>query len=277
MHPDQSNSSIPIKILNGLHPLCVYTMIRIGLLGCGNIGHIIAKHQENFEILALYDLLPEKARELAEISGGFAYEDFNAFIGADFDLVVEAASVRAVKYYGMDIINSGKDIVIMSVGALSDKEYLSHLTETARRLRRKIYIPSGAIMGLDNIKVGQISGLHKLLLKTTKSPESLGLATHEKRLVFSGKAHECIKEFPKNVNVSVALSLAAGREADVELWVDPDVDRNIHEIYIEGDFGDACIRVRNLQSPDNPSTSYLAALSILTLLRNIDSPLVVGT
>ncbi|HVP94922.1 MAG TPA: aspartate dehydrogenase [Methanoregulaceae archaeon] len=252
-------------------------MIRIGLLGCGNIGHIIAKNQENFEILALYDRIPEKARELADISGGTAYEDFNTFIGADFDLVVEAASVLAVRHYGTAIINSGKDIVVMSVGALSDKAFLSLLTETARRERKKIYIPSGAVMGLDNIKVGQISGIHKLLLKTTKNPESLGLASDEKRLVFSGKAHQCIKEFPKNVNVSVALSLAAGCEADVELWVDPEVDRNIHEIYIEGDFGDACIRVRNLQSPDNPSTSYLAALSILTLLRNIDNPLVVGT
>ena len=197
-------SGFLIKILNGLHPLCVYTMIRIGLLGCGNIGHIIAKHQENFEILALYDLIPEKAQELADISGGTAFEDFNAFIRSDFDLVVEAASVPAVRHYAIDIINSGKDVVVMSVGALSDKGFLSLLTENARRLRRKIYIPSGAVMGLDNIKVGQISGLRKLLLKTTKSPESLGLESHQKRLVFSGKAHECIREFPKNVNVSVA-------------------------------------------------------------------------
>jgi aspartate dehydrogenase len=252
-------------------------MMRIGLLGCGNIGHIIARHQENFKILALYDLIPEKAHELAGISGGTSYEDFNAFIQADFDLVVEAASVRAVRQYGTDIISSGKDIVIMSVGALSDMGFRSVLTETATRLHRKIYIPSGAVMGLDNIKIGQISGLRKLLLKTTKSPESLGLVSGEKRLVFSGKANECIKEFPKNVNVSVALSLAAGREADVELWIDPEVDRNIHEIFIEGDFGDACIKVRNLPSPENPATSYLAALSILTLLRNIDNPLVIGT
>jgi predicted dinucleotide-utilizing enzyme len=96
-------------------------------------------------------------------------------------------------------------------------------------------------------------------------------------LIFRGKANECIKEFPKNVNVSVALSLAAGREVDVELWADPDVDRNVHEIIAEGEFGDAYIRVRNTPSPDNPATSYLAALSILTLLRDMDDPLVVGT
>ena len=72
-------------------------------------------------------------------------------------------------------------------------------------------------------------------------------------------------------------SVSAGQDADVELWVDPAVDRNIHEITIEGDFGNAYIRVRNLPSPDNPATSYLAALSILTLLKNLDSPMKIGT
>ncbi|HWQ64203.1 MAG TPA: aspartate dehydrogenase, partial [Methanospirillum sp.] len=32
----------------------------------------------------------------------------------------------------------------------------------------------------------------------------------------------------------------------------------------------------NLPSPDNPATSYLAALSVLSLLKNIDNPLVIG-
>ena len=43
------------------------------------------------------------------------------------------------------------------------------------RPEQKIYVPSGAIFGLDNLKIGQISPITKLLLKTTKSPQSLGL------------------------------------------------------------------------------------------------------
>jgi predicted dinucleotide-utilizing enzyme len=34
--------------------------------------------------------------------------------------------------------------------------------------------------------------------------------------------------------------------------------------------------VSNLPSPDNPATSYLAALSILSLLNQMDDPLVIG-
>ncbi len=252
-------------------------MISIGLIGCGNIGHIIAKYQDNFEIRALFDIVPEKSHELALICGGTAYDNFEAFIRSDFDIVVEAASVKAVRLFGEQSLLNNKDLVIMSVGALADKAYLSLLTDTAKKNHKKIYIPSGAIMGLDNIKTGQIAGINRLLLRTTKSPASLGLQTSERKLVFSGKSNECIKEFPKNVNVSVALGLAAGTDADVELWVDPGVDRNIHEIFVEGEFGDAYIKVRNVPSPDNAATSYLAALSILTLLRNLENPLVIGT
>jgi aspartate dehydrogenase len=252
-------------------------MVAIGLLGCGNIGHIIAKYRENIEIVALYDKIYERAEELALLTQGDAHKSFETFIEQDFDLVVEAASVSAVRKYASSVLGQRKHMVIMSVGALSDKVFREEIVDTARRESRKIYIPSGAVMGLDNLKVGRISKMNSIVLKTTKNPASLGITADKRRLIFKGKANECIKEFPKNVNVSVALSLAVGREVDVELWADPGVDRNVHEIIAEGEFGDAYIRVRNTPSPDNPATSYLAALSILTLLRELDDPLVVGT
>jgi len=59
--------------------------------------------------------------------------------------------------------------------------------------------------------------------------------------------------------------------------VDPTVDRNVHELFIEGAFGETYIRVTNVPSLDNPETSYLAALSILSLLDDLDNPIAVGT
>lgn len=252
-------------------------MLRIGLLGCGNIGHIIARHAEGFAIAAVYDTMPSRAGEIAAICHGKAYTDIESFLDADVDLIVEAASVGAARAHAKEVLLHQKDLVIMSVGALTDLAFKADLMETARAGHRKIYIPSGAIFGLDNLKIGQISPIKKLLLKTTKSPKSLGLEIHERKLVFAGKAHECIKAYPKNVNVSVAMSLAAGQDTDVELWADPTVDKNIHELFIQGDFGETYIKVTNFPSPDNPATSYLAALSILSLLKNIESPLVIGT
>jgi aspartate dehydrogenase len=252
-------------------------MIRIGLLGCGNIGHIIAKYQGSYEIAAFHDQIFERSLDLSNRTCGIPCHDFESFIAQEMDVVVEAASVQAVRLFGKRVLNNGKDLVVMSVGALSDPFFRDDLIETARKRGKKIHIPSGAIFGLDNLKVGKISEISRLLLRTTKSPASLGIPTNERKMVFQGKADDCIREFPKNINVSVAISLAAGKETDVELYVDPEVDRNQHEIFIEGEFGEAYIRIQNVPSPGNPATSYLAALSILTLLERMNDPLVVGT
>ncbi len=257
--------------------LNLFIMMRIGLLGCGNIGHIIAQHGGAFTITAVYDLVFERAKEIAEISGAHPYADFESFVTADIDVVVEAASVSAVKSYAGRVLSHDKDLVIMSVGALSDSVFRDEIRKQAKMAGHKIHIPSGAIFGLDNLKIGRISEITRLLLRTTKSPASLGINAEHKRLIFSGKANECIKAFPKNVNVSVAMSLAAGQDTNVELWVDPSVNRNVHELFIEGSFGETYIKVTNIPSPGHSATSYLAALSILSLLNNFNDPIIVGT
>jgi aspartate dehydrogenase len=252
-------------------------MIRVGLLGCGNVAEVIAKDSTGFEISALYDVDFRHSKHLSELTGAPAFENFEEFISSELDIVVEAASVSAVLTHAEDVLKSGEDIVILSVGAFADPEFAAAIKETAKKSKRTVRIPSGAIMGLDNLKIGQISELKKLLLKTTKNPRSLGIETDEKILLFSGRADECIKQYPKNINVAVALEIASGHEVDVELWADPEADRNTHEIFAEGEFGEFYLRIRNNPCPDNPATSYLAALSIITLLKNLEEPIKIGT
>ena len=230
-------------------------MIKIGLLGCGNVGHIIATHAESIQVVAVFDIIPGRAERLAALCHARPYMAFEAFMQEDFSIVVEAASVDAVRCYAEAILRSGRDIAILSGGALADEEFREHLVEIAREVGKKIRSPSCAIVGLDNLKIGQISPPSLLLLRTTKPPASLGMTAEARTEIFKGLAHECIKQYPKNINVAVALGLAAGQDADVELWVDPAAERNIHEIFAEGDFGDIYIRVRNVPSPDTPATS----------------------
>jgi len=252
-------------------------MIKIGLLGCGNVGHIIATHAGGIQIAAVYDIIQERAEKVAALCDARPYTDFEAFMHDEFSIVVEAASINAVRTYGEAVLRSGRDIIILSVGALAEEDFREHLIEVARGEGKKIRIPSGAILGLDNLKIGQVSPPRQLLLRTTKPPASLGMDVAARTELFKGLAHDCIRQFPKNINVAVALGLAAGRDAEVELWVDPAVERNIHEVFVDGEFGDIYIRVSNVPSPDNPATSYMAALSILVLLQNLENPLVVGT
>lgn len=253
-------------------------MVRIGLLGCGNIGGIIARHKIGIEITSFFDAAPAKVDTMKGLlEHARAHYDFDNFIRDEFEILVEAASVGAVLQYGETALQRGKDLVALSVGAFADRGFRNRLEVLAGSLGRKIRIPSGALFGLDNLKIGQVSALDRLVLRTTKHPAAFGLQTQERTLLFEGSAEECIRHYPRNVNVAVALSLAAERPVAVQLWADPAVTRNTHEIHIAGAFGETTILTQNLPSPDNPSTSYLAALSIITLLKNLDRPLVVGT
>ena len=105
----------------------------------------------------------------------------------------------------------------------------------------------------------------------------MGQTFKQKTLLFKGSAADCIERYPRNVNVAVTLGLAADKLVEVELWADPGISRNTHEVIVRGDFGDATILVQNVPSPDNPATSFLAALSVLAMLDDLDRPLSIGT
>ncbi len=242
--------------------------MRIGIIGCGNIAHQIARR---LKVHAVYDIQREKCRDLdAKICN-----DLEELIG-ESDLIVEAASPDAVKEYAMKIIEAGKSMVIMSIGGLVNREFRDALFSRAREKGTRIYLPSGAIGGIDLIKTAKLGGLRKVTLRTIKNSHTLGYQVSERTLIFKGKASEAIEKFPKSVNVSVLLSIVSGMDIDVEVYADPQVKENIHEIYVEGDFGTAEIRVRNKPSPDNPKTSYLAALSPVYLLSSLEDVVRMG-
>jgi aspartate dehydrogenase len=248
----------------------------MGLLGCGNIGSILAEQQFGVQIVAVFDKDRVRADALAGRLGARSCHTFAEFIDDDYELVVEAASIEAVHSLAAEVIDAGKDIVILSVGALADKPLHQQLVDLARERGKTIHIPSGALFGLDNMKIGQVSQVDKALLRTTKPPASLGIEAEQRQCLFRGTPESCIERFPKNINVAVALSLAVGKQVDVEIWADPAASRNTHEIFLAGEFGSADIHIQNLPCPDNPRTSYLAALSVIALLKNIDSPLKIG-
>ncbi|MDI4237112.1 DUF108 domain-containing protein [Bradyrhizobium sp. Arg237L] len=75
--------------------------------------------------------------------------------------------------------------------------------------------------------------------------------------------------FPKNANVTAAVSLAGVgfSKTLVRLIADPSIARNQHLLRAVGGFGEMEIRLTNEPLPDNPKTSWLAALSIEQAIR----------
>ncbi len=236
--------------------------MRIGVIGCGNIAHIIS---EKIKIHACYDIYPEKCKCLNAKICGSIEELVN-----ESDIIVEAASVEAVREYAKYVLSRGKDMIIMSVGALTDAEFRREIEEIARKNDAHIFLTSGAIGGVDLIKSARMMHIDKITLKSYKSASSLGMNLAKRELIFRGRASEAIRKFPKSVNVAVLLSIVSGKDIEIEVYADPEIDSNIHVIEVSGEFGMAKFEIRNKPSKDNPKTSYLAALSLLEAINSLN-------
>ncbi len=259
------------------------------------LAHAIDQRRTgNTRLVVVYDRAFEKSQHLASklLSKPRIAKTFDEFIEADgLDLVIEAASQGAVRQYASKVLKAGKDLMIMSVGALADSELREEIRRSAYSTEKKVYIPSGAIAGLDGIKAAVIGGVNHVTLTTKKPPKGLIGAPYfeqikmnpnelkEPKVIYEGSALEACRLFPANVNVAAALSLAGigSEKTRVRVVVDPTIRRNIHKINVEGEFGELEVCIKNVPSPDNPKTSYLAALSAIATLRKITEPMLIGT
>jgi aspartate dehydrogenase len=271
--------------------------LKVALIGCGAIGTVIAKAiaegRVEAELVCIFDLDRKKAARLSSLFRRKPYiaASIEEVLSSEAELVIEAASVAAAKALLIPALKAGKDVLLLSVGALADAGFLEEVEKAATQKQRRVYLPSGAVGALDALKSAREAELEEVRITTTKPPHALEGAPYlaerdislkglkERKVVFSGTAREAIAGFPANINVAVAVSLA-GIGVDrtrVEIVADPEAKRNVHEVFARGKFGELYFRVENLPSPENPKTSYLAALSAIATLRKIASSLQVGT
>ena len=149
-------------------------VLKIGIVGCGAIGTEIAKAIDQGGILAdlvaVYDSNQEYAEELVDgLSICPKIADLEKLVDLA-DLVVETASQKAVPTVARAALEKGRSLMIMSVGALLDRDLYDNLERLARENDCRIYIPSGAISGLDGLKSAGIGRIRKITLTTTKNP-----------------------------------------------------------------------------------------------------------
>ncbi len=254
--------------------------MKVGIIGCGAIANIMTNFavegKLGVDLKFFYDRDIERAENLAlQIDGTIVLEVEDMLDRVD--LVVEAASPQAVADVVPKVLEKGKDVLIMSIGALMDKELKKRLEKIAVSTGSKIFAPSGAIVGLDGIKAASIGKIREASLITRKPPKSLGIRTDCETILYEGKASDAVKEFPTNINVAAALSLACGKDVDVKIIADPNVDRNMHEVHVIGDSGEFTTITRNVRCSMNPKTSVLAAYSAIKLLKSLNENIIIGT
>ena len=147
--------------------------LKVGIVGCGNIGLELARfvHQHKaFTLQAVSDVEPDPIRRLlTEI-----HPDRFETLGLDdlvdaVDLIVETANKEVagaiLAHPRLDV--PGRKLFLLSTSALLES------SDRVKQLKHcEVFLPSGAIAGLDAIKAvaGQISSL---ILTTTKPPAGL--------------------------------------------------------------------------------------------------------
>jgi aspartate dehydrogenase len=179
-------------------------------------------------------------------------------------------------------------MLIMSVGGLLGREeWFREADEKGCR----IYVPSGAIAGLDGIKSASIGRIESAELTSRKPVKALAGSKYvidrgiqldgmrEDTVIFEGSAEEAARAFPATSNVAASLRLAVNPAAAVCVRVVavPGGNENVHEIRVQGEFGRLVMRVENVPSKSNPRTSQLAAFSAIATLKNLTQSLRVGT
>lgn len=273
-------------------------MIKLGLVGCGNIGRFVLRNLDRpefrdfrVEVIADRPEAESALKELADLYHCSYSTDPGTLADRGLDVVLEAANPSAVKMYVPKLLRAGVSVMAMSVGAFADSTFMEEARQSAEDGKSRLLLPTGGIAGLDNLKAAGLAGIEEAALTMVKAPKSLAgapyfeqhpidlFAIKEPTVVFEGTAAEAIKGFPSNVNVAVAFSLATlGPEKTVvKVVCDPGASRIKVEMYAKGATGELKVEVVNLPSPDNPRTSYQACCSALATLRRFSDRVQLGT
>lgn len=241
-------------------------MRKVGIIGCGAIGSLIAEAVEkgivDCDELILYDCDTEKAERLQESLGtaSIVVANLDEMLRLHPTVIVEAASQEAAREYISAIVGNNIELIVMSVGALLDSQLKNS----------RIHTPSGAIGGLDAISSAALAGIKEAILTTRKNPMTLDMDNQQEKLVYEGSALEAVRRFPKEMNVAATLALITPPDRLlVRVISDPKTSRNTHEITVKWAHGDMFLRFANDPHPDNPKTSALAAWSAIKLLKDI--------
>jgi aspartate dehydrogenase len=239
---------------------------KVGLIGCGAIGTLVAQAVEKkFAIcdeLILYDYVQSKAIALKNliVFPTIVVKNLDELLKLEPSIIVEAASQKAVKEYIKPITSKGINLIVMSSGALMNSNYKTE----------KIHIPSGAIGGLDAISSAALTDITKVVLSTKKNPRAFDMNNNKPKIIFEGSAEEAAKLFPRSMNVASTLSfIVKPTKVQVRLISDPTIQRNTHEIKVEWQYGEMQLCFSNDPHPENPKTSALAAWSAIKLLSTL--------
>ena len=239
----------------------------IGLIGAGAISnHILrAARREGFaEIAYLAARNPERVPAANDTKVLPLTSDLTRI---DLDLVVEAASAEVVRALAAQVVRTSS-LLVFSLTAFADDELYGTVVEACRQNDTCVYIPHGAILGLDGIYDGR-EVLDDVHISTIKHPSSLGLPAEAAGQQYDGSTRGACRMFARNVNVHAAVALCGVGFDNTRSTViaDPAATCMRHEITAKGDGLDWRISIRSPSAQGAVSGSYTPVSAAATVRR----------
>ena len=256
--------------------------LRLAIIGFGAITEEVVRTLEQrgqLETLAAVLVRPARLAEATrKAAGRFAVVDnLDDLCRLQPGIVVECAGHAAMRQFGAEVLQRGLDLLCSSVGALADEAFAKEMARHSDRAQ--LWIPSGAVAGIDGLLAARSAGLRTVTYTSIKPPAAwigtaaetmlAGCARDQRITVFSGTARQAAIAYPQNVNVGATVALA-GLGLDrttVHLVSDPSVSGPLGMIEAAGDFGSFRFDILAYASPHNPKTSLLTAHSIIAAVQ----------
>lgn len=267
--------------------------VKIGIAGIGAVGAAVARALDRGEVpgCRLAAISARNAERGIEFNRGLSRAVANisfAELSQESDIVLEGLPPAMFDSVAIPTLMAGKTLMAMSASQLLGRD---DLINVAQKAGGRIVIPSGAILGIDAIKAAAIGTILEVRIVTRKPPSSLVRAKYVvqhgidltdlqvETCILKGSVNAVAVEFPANVNVAAALSLAGvGPEQTLmEIWADPNLLFNTHSVSVRSDSSDFFMTIQNRPSDENPATGRITSQSVIAYLRQWNAVLRVGT
>ncbi|MGH7004612.1 MAG: aspartate dehydrogenase domain-containing protein [Alphaproteobacteria bacterium] len=190
--------------------------MRIGIVGFGFIGrHLYQRLMQGAEpglsVAFVWNRSPGK---IAGVPLGLILRDLAEAPDKRADLIVELAHPDVTRAHGTAFV-AAADYLVTSVTALADDSVRGALLETAMAHKRRIFVPHGALVGLDTL-TEQRHRLAEVTITFKKHPKNLDFAAsgidpaivQNPTVLYDGPARGIATLFPRNINTMITCALA---------------------------------------------------------------------
>ena len=183
---------------------------KLAIAGYGYLGKSLcsAFQSTNISVAKIYNRSPEPLSGLPQSLATTAQKEFLTSI-VGLDLIVELAHPDITRKMGESILQQA-DYMPCSITAFADDKLIDRLLSVASESGTRLYIPHGAVVGLDNL-IETRDNWEQAKITFRKPPASIGMPNApqaDETILFEGSVREIADKFPRNVNAMVACALA---------------------------------------------------------------------